>query len=564
MACKDQILSENYADIIVGFTSTAEEFIQRYENFCPIPIGSGYGTIFRPVEEVLQGIRNGEFTYEQTPKLYGLMDTVAVESTGAIRLQKLPGLELRGNGTIIGIVDDGIDAYHEAFRFSNGDSRILSVWDQTNQTLDPPRNQQYGSVLSNQLINEELKNENSEILRNLSVGSAHGTFVARIAAGNNNEGKGFASPAPSADLAIVKLKPAKQYLRDYYLINESAKAYQENDILNAVIYLREIAAEYERPIVICLPLGSSQGGHGGASVMGDVLNATAGRIGTGVVIANGNEGNSRHHFNGLLSSEVTYEDVEVRVAPDIRGFMLEVWGRSPDIYTVEITSPTGEKIGRIPARTGRPQEFNFVFERTKLTVIYDVVENRTGNEVIQLRFESPTTGIWKIRVYGENIIFGRFNIWLPITEFVGSDTYFLRPDPFITLTNPADTFTPISVGAYSTETEGLFLESGRGYPIDESVKPSFVAPGVNVYGPGLNNSYVRRTGTSVAAGLTAGILAQMFEWGIVRGNSVDMNTTEIKNYLIRGAVRRPSLSYPNREWGYGTINVYNSIDILRF
>lgn len=563
MDCRDSIMSEEYADFIIGFTSTAEEFVEKNMDFCPVPIGAGYGTIYKPLQEVLQQINENAFPYEQIPKLYGLMDTVAVESTGALRLQKLPGLELRGSGIIVGIIDNGIDPYHEVFRFSNGDTRILSVWDQTNQTLQPPEGQKYGSLLTNQFINDELKNEQSEILQNLAKGSAHGTYIAGIAAGNNNLEKGFASPAPSADFVIVKLKPAKGYLRDYYLINESSNAYQENDILNAVTYIREIASYYERPYVICIPLGTSQGAHSGLSVMGDVLNSIAGRIGVGVVTPNGNEGNSRHHFRGRISNKQVYEDVEIRVAPGARGFVLELWGRSPDIYSVEITSPTGEKIERIPAKPGKSQDFNFLFENTKLNVKYTIVEARTGNELIQLRFEEPTTGIWVIRVYGENIIFGDYNMWLPITEFIGTETYFLKPDPLITLTNPSDTFIPISVGAYSTETEGLFLESGRGFPTDDTVKPVFVAPGVNVYGPGLNNSYVRRSGTSVAAGLTTGIVAQLLEWGIVRGNDIDMNTTEIKNYLVRGAIRKTSLTYPNQEWGYGVVDVYNSIDILR-
>lgn len=218
---------------------------------------------------------------------------------------------------------------------------------------------------------------------------------------------------------------------------------------------------------------------------------------------------------------------------------------------------------RVQAVSGQEQVFKLFLERTVIYVKYELVERMTGEELIQIRLEAPTEGVWTIRVYGELVISGTFNIWLPITEFVGDDVYFLKPDPFTTLTSPADSFIPISVGAYNHSTAGLYINSGRGYAIGTMMKPTFVAPGVNILAPTLNNSYIRLSGTSISAAITAGVMAQFMEWGILRGNRVNMNTIEIKNYLVRGASRKPTLSYPNREWGYGTLDVYNSIDILR-
>ena len=68
--------------------------------------------------------------------------------------------------------------------------------------------------------------------------------------------QGFASPAPQADIVVVKLKQAKKYLKDYYFIREGAKAYQENDIINAVVYISNIADMYNKPVIICVPLAS--------------------------------------------------------------------------------------------------------------------------------------------------------------------------------------------------------------------------------------------------------------------------------------------------------------------
>lgn len=41
-----------------------------------------------------------------------------------------------------------------------------------------------------------------------------------------------------------------------------------------------------------------------------------------------------------------------------------------------------------------------------------------------------------------------------------------------------------------------------------------------------------------------------------------MGTQEIKQLLIRGARRNPNELYPNRSWGYGALNLYNSFQLL--
>ena len=65
----------------------------------------------------------------------------------------------------------------------------------------------------------------------------------------------FVGAAPEAMIAMVKLKPAKQYLREYYFIREGALAYQENDMLAGLYYLNRLALKYDRPLVLCVPLG---------------------------------------------------------------------------------------------------------------------------------------------------------------------------------------------------------------------------------------------------------------------------------------------------------------------
>ena len=165
--------------------------------------------------------------------------------------------------------------------------------------------------------------------------------------------------------------------------------------------------------------------------------------------------------------------------------------------------------------------------------------------------ENPSPGIWKIRVFKENVLNGRFDIWLPMERFVKQDTKFLNPDPYTTICEPGNGTFPMTVTAYDNRNGALFFQAGRGYTRDGRVKPDFAAPGVNLYGPEANGSYRLGTGTSVAAAVTAGCAILLLSYRYF------YTGLQIKNLLIKGTVRN-QLLYPNREWGYGKINLYDS------
>jgi len=55
----------------------------------------------------------------------------------------------------------------------------------------------------------------------------------------------------------------------------------------------------------------------------------------------------------------------------------------------------------------------------------------------------------------------------------------------------------------------------------------------------------------------------MLQWGVVDGNETTLTTNRIRAYLIRGCVRTGSIEYPNVQWGYGRLNLYNALSIMR-
>ena len=155
-------------------------------------------------------------------------------------------------------------------------------------------------------------------------------------------------------------------------------------------------------------------------------------------------------------------------------------------------------------------------------------------------------------------------MWLPSSGFISDETVFLRPDPYNTITDPANTASPISVGAYNHRDNSIYIHSSRGYAIGGSIKPELAAPGVNVSGPAPDSPRLTtRTGTSIAAAITAGAVANLLSWGIVEGNAPAMSEMSIKSYLIRGAKRNPAQDYPNPQWGYGALDLYQTFLSLR-
>ena len=71
-----------------------------------------------------------------------------------------------------------------------------------------------------------------------------------------------------------------------------------------------------------------------------------------------------------------------------------------------------------------------------------------------------------------------------------------------------------------------------------------------------------RTGTSMAAAQTAGAAALLMEWGLLKGNDLQLNSHKIIKYLTLGAVRREGVVYPDRAWGYGRLNLLKTFNEL--
>lgn len=559
---RERILSDGYADFILPPYGNLFSSAEGQTDAVLTRIWStAYAVYLNRLNNPPLSLAN--YPYRSIPKCYGLMSEASLEQCGVLTMQNYPGLNLKGQGVLLGFIDTGINYTNPAFLTKTGESRIVSIWDQTIQDGPAPESFLYGTEYTKSQLDEALRVDNPFSLVPTRDENGHGTFVASVAAGSPDAEESFTGAAPLADIIMVKVKPAKSYLRQYYHIPERAEAFQENDLMIAVRYLLTKAQVLEKPLVICFSMGTNMGDHTGISPLGDYLSYAAENRGVGVVVCTGSEADAQHHYRGLVTASDSYEDVELRVGENTSGFTMELWTSYPNQYTISFVSPSGEIVPRIPARLGQNDLYSFVFESTIIAIDYDLAEDRSGAQLIQVQFTRPTAGVWRIRIYGNETNLGPYDMWLPIRAFSENKVYFLRPDPYITLTEPAAADLVISVGAYDASNVSFYMESGRGFTRNGRIKPDFLAPGVNIQGTIFPGRYETQSGPSLAAAIASGAVAQLFTWAFTLGNDRTISTAVIKNYFIRGADRKSYLQYPNEEWGYGSLNLYQTFERLR-
>ena len=561
--CSERILSNDYVDLIVDYQMEVEE-----KDACYQRVDDQYSILYMPRQQE-SGREIEVYGYSETPKLYGLMadGTESFESTGSYSVQR-PPLSLTGRGVLLAFVDTGIDYRDEIFRREDGSTRILSLWDQTMEDEEEQpeslRPFPYGRVYTREEIDRALAAENPYDLVPSRDENGHGSALAAAAAG---EGRGFRGAAPDAELLIVKLKQAKPYLRNLYLVPDEVPAYQENDLMLAVAYVEQFAVTFQKPVVLCIGVGTNQGDHTGQSPLSQYLDTVAKKRGIAVVICGGNEGNAEHHYRGELVRRdygippyinQIGDQMEIRVSEDCRGFYMELWGTAPDVYTVSVRTPGGEQTPDIRYGIRRHVEYSFIYEKSRVSVDSLLSEGNLGEELLFFRFVTPTPGIWMIQVRSvERPRIGVFHTWLPIREFLDVPVYFLKPNPYTTLTEPGMAEVPITVSAYDAANNSFYINSGRGFTQTAGINPQMSAPGV-----GVASGRGEMTGSGMAAAVAAGILAQFMQWAVVEGNVPLIDSRQLKSIFIRGAAREPDLIYPNREWGYGRIDIEGAFRVL--
>lgn len=567
----EMIYSNEYADYILPYGNTSD--IRELSSYGAQILDPHYCILHDDRSTVKPDFFKDFELYDLslfTPNLFHPLSTVSLESAGITKAQSQPYLNLTGKNTLIGFLDSGIDYLHPAFMDENNNTRIEVLWDQEIYE-DVPNPYHYGTIYSKELINEAIKAPDPYKIVPSKDETGHGTALAGIAAGTPSLENDFSGAAYEAGICVVKLKSAKQYLRNYTFAKESAVLYQENDLMMGIRFLEDYARRVNRPLIICLGLGTNQGDHGGGSPLSRMITYESYDSYTVFAIGTGNEGDKAHHYSHAFQSSESVNISEVVVPEDCPGFTAQLWGTVNSLYSVGFESPIGTVIAPASASAGKSDTIRFILEETLIELSYSIVAESGASQWILMRFINPIPGNWIIRIYNSSHMDSVFHIWLPAKEVLVKDVVFLNPDPDTTLTVPSDAELAISTGFYNGLTNGIVSETGRGFTRNYRFKPEVATPGINVTAP-INqnvppsmsdrNRYGSFSGSSTSAALLAGGAALLQQWRNESAVSSFADAAAMKAYIIRGAVREYSFIYPNPITGYGKTNIYRIFETL--
>lgn len=371
-------------------------------------------------------------------------------------------------------------------------------------------------------------------------------------------------------------------------------------LMQAADWAVKYASAAGKPIAINISFGNNYGAHDGSSLLEQFLSGLSEVWKCAIIAGTGNEGGEGVHYRARLSvTERTAFDfscrrndrstgnayeitadcpvAELAVAPYETSLNVQIWKNFYDDFEISILPPSGSSHYILPLFPGAWQT---ILDRVQLFLYYGEPSPFQGKQEIFIQFQPLddflSSGIWRFQFRPRRIMEGTVSMWLPSKEILNTGTRFLNPSEEFTLTIPSTAPKVISVAAYDELSENPVGFSGRGFaacsaPVCSNAslspqlsvqlyKPELAAPGVSIMAPARGDSYVRKSGTSMAAPFVTGTALLLMEWGIVNGNDEFLYGEKCKVFLVGGTRKLPAFTqYPNSSIGYGTLCAEASI-----
>ncbi|MGH3859709.1 S8 family serine peptidase, partial [Actinokineospora sp.] len=417
----------------------------------------------------------------------------------------------RGSGVIVGMVDTGVDFGHQDFRRADGTTRIKYLWNQNDTCVGtaPPVPFDFGCLYTEADINAAIGGTGSITAADAA---GHGTHVLGTAGGDGSAtGNGqpaftYVSPAPDADLIVVKTFP-----------EPGATCNTCFEVSLGLDFIGAKAAELGMPYSTNLSIGSDFGGHDGSDIDEMTIDSLTGPGLRGRVVAKSG-GNNRGfgiHASGVVSNGTT--NIHTFTIPtyaplpgifnDVQAWSL--WYAAGDTLTVSIedpaSGPCGGSVLSVTASTGDGLVANVTGSGTMLI---DDTPSPAANgarffdmEVDDQSGTAPCRGTWTVRVTGNTITAGgRYDMWIWFSSFgsAGAFSDWNEPDPTQLISVPGTAFNVTTVGAHVTKTQwvastgqtvgytnppalgSLAPFSSPGPTRDGRLKPEVSAPGMGI------------------------------------------------------------------------------------
>lgn len=523
-------------------------------------LSGGYAILTVPQRDIALLASLPQVEYIEMPKrLYFSLDEGRAAS--CISAVQTPEMGLFGEGILVAVIDSGVDYFHPDFRNEDGSTRIVALWDQTEQPGgaqggQPPQGFYLGAEYTREDIDQALsaksREESYAIVPERDAGG-HGTQVLGIAAGNGRASGGrFRGVAPRSDILVVKLG-----------VPRAGGFPRTTELMQALEYVMRKAETLGMPVAVNLSFGNVYGSHRGTSLLETYMDMLALRGRNVIVAGTGNEGNAGGHVSGRLRMGQTQE-ISFLIDEFETSMNQQIWKDYADEYRITVIHPNGQTAGSFGREVGASR---YRLGQTELLVYFGTPSPYQSRQEIFIDFLPADTyldsGVWRVVLEPQRIVTGEYDLWMLDSRGRNFGTRFLQPTPDTTVTIPATAARVIAAGAYDARRNAYASFSGRGWPDDSFlIRPDLVAPGVDITTTAAQGGYVSVTGTSFAAPFVTGAAALLMQWGIVQGNDPYLYGEKVRAYLRKGARQLPGFEkWPNNQAGYGALCVRDSIPV---
>ncbi|MDY2734601.1 bile acid germinant receptor pseudoprotease CspC, partial [Intestinibacter sp.] len=457
---------------------------------------------------------------------------------------------LDGEGVVIALIDSGIDYLNQDFINEDGSSKILYMWDQESDYGSPPEGFLFGSEFTREQINDAISSGNQNLSKD-EIGT--GTMAAGIMVSEGKNNPSYRGIAPKAELIVVKLRS----YRDLFI--EGRINYKNTDFLVAISYVIQKFKEILKPVIINFTLGTMSGRENDHTLL-NTFNELK-QSGFILVSGAGNQGNTDIHYSGNVSNGESV-DIAFQVGDD-NNLDIVVEGTEVDKLGVAVISPLGEISTTVfyspnfETFTGR-----FNLEDVDYSISYNYPLIGTASLQVIVNLENIHSGIWTLRIIGEDVISGEFNAYLPNKNLISKDTRFIDSDSRATITRYGLMREVITVGTYNTKYNSIWIGSSKAPDIIRDSILDIVAPGVDIISNYLDNTFNTATGTGVSSSIVCAVISLLIEFIMAQSElyRLSIYSEPIKTYLMLGATQKGIYSYPNISYGYGVLNYENTLN----
>ena len=499
----------------------------------------------------------------------------------------------RGEGTILGIIDDGFEWRHHDFLNPDSSSRIQFLWDQAH--FNPNYFEHfygYGSSWNQQEIDAGYMTHSP---------ANHGSHVLGTAAGNAAASGKYIGIAPEADIIAVS-------------IDENGTDFL-TAFADAVHFILNKAAMLGKPCAINSSVGNYGGSHDGKDLYTELIDSMLSRgTGKALIQAAGNAREYHMHWGTELipglSDTARVVINKITQQPLMASF---VYADTADFNTIlfnfELIDSSSMQTLSTSTYYNILRDFSFssgnflpltdtlYFSNQRATVLKIYAEQWAGVYQLLITLENPDsssmlqmtfTGSGKMDIWSHPVTLGSSEMLanLNIRNYVNPDNeqsivgYWTCSENVITVASYQNmswmrNYAGDTVQLYTPGwlPPGISHFSSLGPTRDGRQKPDLAAPGGQVMSaaplstlqnyrstnfPYLDEDgwHISNRGTSMAAPMVAGAAALYFQcrpWA----NCQDVKNALLTSTRFDSTVFVQSSALPNIHWGYGKLDVYN-------